>query len=314
MVVVADTAGEGTDKPCLALDCGAAPGLQARRADRARGGGQRPHDRRARDRRRRCSRPGATRSRPSSRPGTPAAAAARRSPGCCSGTSTRVAGSPASPKAQRDLPTSGSRRRYPGVADKVHYGEGVLVGYRWFEQRNLRMAPVRPRASYGRFIFEGMRVRRAGSGARQPHRAQPRPARGRRRPAALPRAAGRAWPRPRPAAEGLRVGCAAPGPEQARDVPPRRARSPTGTRGDRWRVAPAATGSRSAARPRPSSTASRWRCAAGAVASRRRAPPAPLHVAEQAHLHDHAVAVLGQLGEAATRPAPRCPRPFRSRA
>jgi beta-glucosidase len=71
------------------------------------------------------------------------------------------------PARVRDLPTSGSRRRYPGVADKVHYGEGVLVGYRWYEQRNLRMAfPFGHGLSYGRFIFEGMRVRRAGSGAR----------------------------------------------------------------------------------------------------------------------------------------------------
>ena len=204
MVVVADTAGEGTDKPCLALDCGAAPGLQRDELiERVAA---------ANDRTivvLETAGPVLTPWRHQVKaiveawyPGSGGGAAIAR---VLFGDVDPGGRLPASfPARARDLPTAGSRRRYPGVADKVHYSEGVLVGYRWFEQRNLRMAfPFGHGLSYGRFSFEGP-ARAAGGQrrARQPHRAQPRPARRHRRAAALPRAAGRA--RPRPAAPQLK--------------------------------------------------------------------------------------------------------------
>ena len=69
------------------------------------------------------------------------------------------------PRRERDLPTAGNRRRYPGVDDVVRYSEGVLVGYRWFDRR--RIAPAFPFGhglSYTRFAFRGLRVRAARRG------------------------------------------------------------------------------------------------------------------------------------------------------
>ena len=167
VVVVADTAGEGTDKPCLALDCGAAPGLQRDELiERVAA---------ANDRTivvLETAGPVLTPWRHQVEaiveawyPGSGGGAAIAR---VLFGDVEPSGRLPASfPARVRDLPTSGSRRRYPGVAGKVHYAEGVLVGYRWFEQRNLRMAfPFGHGLSYGRFIFEDLGVRRAGGGAR----------------------------------------------------------------------------------------------------------------------------------------------------
>ena len=49
--------------------------------------------------------------------------------------------------------------RYPGVEGKVVYGEGVLVGYRFYE--TMRLAPLFPFGfglSYGDMAFEGVRA------------------------------------------------------------------------------------------------------------------------------------------------------------
>ena len=163
VVVVADTAAEGADKPCLALDCGAATRPRARRADRARGGRERPHDRRARDRRAGADAVARQGRGASSRPGIRAAAAARRSRACCSATSTRAAGCPPRSRAARaTCPPPGDRGRYPGVDDVVHYTEGVLVGYRWFDQRGIAAAfPFGHGLSYTRFALP--RPARAGA-------------------------------------------------------------------------------------------------------------------------------------------------------
>jgi beta-glucosidase len=59
------------------------------------------------------------------------------------------------PRRARDLPTAGSKRRYPGVNGVVHYSEGVFVGYRWYDRR--RIAPAFPFGfglSYTRFALK----------------------------------------------------------------------------------------------------------------------------------------------------------------
>jgi beta-glucosidase len=167
VVVVADTAGEGADKPCLSLDCGAGPGLKRDELiERVAA---------ANDRTivvLETAGPVLTPWRHQVEaiveawyPGSGGGAAIAR---VLFGDVDPGGRLPATfPARARDLPTADSPRRYPGVAGKVHYSEGVLVGYRWFEQRGLRMAfPFGHGLSYGRFIFEDLRVRRAGSGAR----------------------------------------------------------------------------------------------------------------------------------------------------
>ncbi|HEY7454078.1 MAG TPA: glycoside hydrolase family 3 C-terminal domain-containing protein [Thermoleophilaceae bacterium] len=67
------------------------------------------------------------------------------------------------PRSEADLPTAGDPEKYPGVAEQVHYKEGVFVGYRWYDQRRLRPAfPFGFGRSYTRFAFRGLRVRRTG--------------------------------------------------------------------------------------------------------------------------------------------------------
>jgi beta-glucosidase len=54
-------------------------------------------------------------------------------------------------------------RQFPGVNGKVHYSEGIDVGYRWYDARNL--APVFPFGyglSYTRFGFSHLRIGPAG--------------------------------------------------------------------------------------------------------------------------------------------------------
>jgi beta-glucosidase len=65
------------------------------------------------------------------------------------------------PVREQDLPTAGSDERYPGVDNAADYGEGVLIGYRWYDAR--RIAPAYPFGhglSYSRFAFRDLRVRR----------------------------------------------------------------------------------------------------------------------------------------------------------
>ncbi len=65
------------------------------------------------------------------------------------------------PARQQDLPTEqGDPEQYPGVDGVVTYKEGVLVGYRWFDAK--RIKPVFPFGfgkSYTRFTYRKLRVR-----------------------------------------------------------------------------------------------------------------------------------------------------------
>ena len=130
------------------------------------------------------------------------------------------------PRRERDLPTAGNPRRYPGVGDVVRYSEGVLVGYRWYDRRRIRPAfPFGFGLSYTRFGFQ-----RPARAAARPRDRRARLARGHQQgtahrsggAAALPRPARRARPAPAAApAQGLRLGHAAPGAARARRLPAR---------------------------------------------------------------------------------------------
>jgi beta-glucosidase len=69
------------------------------------------------------------------------------------------------PRTEADLPTAGDPEKYPGVAETVRYKEGVLVGYRWFDEKGLEPAyPFGFGLSYTRFTLGGLKVQ-PGRGA-----------------------------------------------------------------------------------------------------------------------------------------------------
>jgi beta-glucosidase len=164
--MVADTAGEGADKPCLALDCGAGPGLQRDELiERVAA---------ANDRTivvLETAGPVLTpwRNRVEGLveawyPGSGGGAAIAR---VLFGDADPGGRLPAQfPRRAHDLPTAGNARRYPGVGDVVHYSEGPLVGYRWSQQRGIAPAfSFGFGLSYTRFAFRDLRVRHHGKGA-----------------------------------------------------------------------------------------------------------------------------------------------------
>lgn len=64
------------------------------------------------------------------------------------------------PQTEEHYPYHGDSEAYPGVAQEVHYKEGVLVGYRWFDAKKLRPAyPFGHGLSYTRFRFSRVRAR-----------------------------------------------------------------------------------------------------------------------------------------------------------
>jgi beta-glucosidase len=160
IVVVADTATEAIDKPCLGIDCGAEDGA----------GSDALVERVARANRRtivvlETAGPVLTpwRNRVEAiveawYPGSAAGLAIAR---VLFGDAEPGGRLPATfPRRERDLPTAGERRRYPGVDDVVRYSEGVLVGYRWFDERRIRPAFAFGHGlSYTRFALRGLRVR-----------------------------------------------------------------------------------------------------------------------------------------------------------
>jgi beta-glucosidase len=44
------------------------------------------------------------------------------------------------PLREEDEPVAGDPEKYPGVAETVHYKEGVFIGYRWFDEHELGVA------------------------------------------------------------------------------------------------------------------------------------------------------------------------------
>jgi beta-glucosidase len=70
------------------------------------------------------------------------------------------------PRRPGDAPTAGNPRWYPGVDDQVFHDEGVFVGYRWYDERDLKPAfPFGSGRSYTRFRYRRLRVD-ANSGGR----------------------------------------------------------------------------------------------------------------------------------------------------
>ncbi|HEX2314764.1 MAG TPA: glycoside hydrolase family 3 C-terminal domain-containing protein [Thermomonospora sp.] len=63
------------------------------------------------------------------------------------------------PVAERDTPTGTDRRRYPGVGGKVHYSEGVFVGYRHYDRHGIAPRfPFGHGLSYTTFAYRDLRV------------------------------------------------------------------------------------------------------------------------------------------------------------
>jgi beta-glucosidase len=163
VVVVADTSSEGTDKPCMGLNCGAED---------------------TRDRDALIERVAASNPRtvvvletgaPVLTPWRDRVAGLLEAwyPGVEGGTAiARVLFGdvdpggrlPATfPRREADEPYAGDREAYPGVAERVQYKEGVFVGYRWFDEKRIEPAyPFGHGLSYTRFRYGNLRVRRTG--------------------------------------------------------------------------------------------------------------------------------------------------------
>jgi beta-glucosidase len=68
------------------------------------------------------------------------------------------------PARESDSPTA-MPERYPGVNGQQSYSEGIFVGYRWYDAKDI--APLFPFGhglSYTRFRYSGLAVRPAGDG------------------------------------------------------------------------------------------------------------------------------------------------------
>ncbi len=64
------------------------------------------------------------------------------------------------PKSGTDLPQQ-SPEQYPGVNGVVHYSEGLLVGYRWYDAKNIEpLFPFGHGLSYTTFGYKGLKVSR----------------------------------------------------------------------------------------------------------------------------------------------------------
>ncbi len=165
VVVVGDSMTEGTDKPCMGLNCGAQDGI----------------DRDALIEKVAAAQPNTIVVLQSGGPVlTPWRDKVRGLleawyPGQNGGTAiARVLFGDAEPGGrlpttfplrEADQPTSGDPEKYPGVAERVQYKEGVLIGYRWFDQNKLGVAyPFGYGLSYTSFALRDLRIEPSGSG------------------------------------------------------------------------------------------------------------------------------------------------------
>ncbi len=68
------------------------------------------------------------------------------------------------PASESQLPTAGDPAKYPGTGLDVHYKEGVLVGYRWYDAHGLEPAyPFGFGLSYTSFAIDRLRIAADGS-------------------------------------------------------------------------------------------------------------------------------------------------------
>jgi beta-glucosidase len=65
------------------------------------------------------------------------------------------------PTSLSDMPTS-AKARFPGVNGKVHYSEGILVGYRWYDANNVQpLFPFGYGLSYTTFGYSDLQIGQA---------------------------------------------------------------------------------------------------------------------------------------------------------
>jgi beta-glucosidase len=70
------------------------------------------------------------------------------------------------PLREEDEPYAGDPERYPGVGERVTYKEGVLIGYRWFDERRLDVAyPFGYGLTWSTFALSDLRVEPGGGDA-----------------------------------------------------------------------------------------------------------------------------------------------------
>lgn len=148
------------------------------------------------------------------------------------------------PRRAADLPTAGDRAAYPGIAGTVRYTEGVMVGYRHFDERRIRPAYAFGQGlGYTRFRFSAPVLRRGGPGAvaKVSFRVTNT---GRRAGTAVPQVyvgmptPNRATPQPPKQLKGFSRVRLAAGASRTVTVPlDRRAFSYWDTAADRWRIA-----------------------------------------------------------------------------
>jgi beta-glucosidase len=68
------------------------------------------------------------------------------------------------PRAEADVPTA-PPERYPGVDGRAAYDEGVLVGYRWYDARDIEpLFPFGHGLSYTTFAYDRLDVTPSGDG------------------------------------------------------------------------------------------------------------------------------------------------------
>ena len=159
VVVVGDSMTEGTDKPCMGLNCGSQDGV----------------DREALIERVAAAQPNTVVVLQSGGPVlTPWRDRVRALveawyPGQNGGTAiARVLFGEAEPGGrlpttfpvrETDQPTAGDPEKYPGVAERVQYKEGVLIGYRWFDEKRLEVAyPFGYGLTYTQFALRDLRL------------------------------------------------------------------------------------------------------------------------------------------------------------
>ncbi|MCW3015160.1 MAG: glycosyl hydrolase, partial [Solirubrobacterales bacterium] len=70
------------------------------------------------------------------------------------------------PDSEAQLPTAGSRAQYPGTGLDVRYSEGVLIGYRWYDEKRLEPAfPFGFGLSYTTSALKHLTITPKGDGA-----------------------------------------------------------------------------------------------------------------------------------------------------
>jgi beta-glucosidase len=72
------------------------------------------------------------------------------------------------PRRRKDTPTAADPSLYPGVGGEVGYGEGILVGYRWYDSANIPPRfPFGYGLSYTHFRYRNLELHRGpGPGAK----------------------------------------------------------------------------------------------------------------------------------------------------